>query len=225
MAYRLLVVEDELQIQTLIKDYFTNDGFEVSCASDGLEGLEMFESKEFDLIIMDIMMPMLDGWSLCRRIRKQSDIPIIMLTARNDDEDMVMGFELKADEYVTKPFSPKVLLARAKVLVERSKGSLLQDKNVIQGGPIRIEKHKHKIFVDEVEIEMALKEYEILLHLMENQGIAISRQSILDSVWGYDYFGDDRVVDSHIKKIRKKLGSRAYMIKTVFGVGYKMEEE
>lgn len=225
MADKILIVEDELKIQTLIKDYFINDGFDVVCANNGLEGLDYFETDRFNLIILDIMMPKMDGWQLCRHIRKTSDIPIIILTAKNEDDDMLMGFDLKADEYVTKPFSPKVLLARAKILLKRFNGSILSDLNIIENKIIKIDKSQRKVFIDDKPIDLALKEYEILLFLMENKNSVFSRQLILDKIWGYDYFGDDRVVDSHIKKIRKKMGTRAYLIKTVFGVGYKLEDE
>jgi len=220
-------VEDEQKIQQVIKDYFTLDGFEIICASDGLEGLDLYEDYAPDLVILDVMLPGMDGWSVLKRIRKNSDVPVIMLTARSDDDDKLMGFELRADEYVTKPFSPRVLVARAKILLMRVEGTIVSNNKLntvdLTYNGIKLEPQMREVYVDDHYIELSKKEYEILHFFMKNPSRVLTRQSILDEVWGYEYFGDERVVDTHIKKLRKKLADRAYAVKTIFGVGYKFE--
>ena len=227
MNKTILVIEDEVKIQQVIKDYFTMEGYKIICASNGLEGLEEYELCHPDLVILDVMLPGMDGWSVLKRIRKNSDIPVIMLTARADDDDKIMGFELKADEYVTKPFSPRVLVARAKMLLMRVEGTIVaskkNDTDELEYNGIQVQGMTREVYVNGESIELSKKEYDILTLFMKNPGIVLTRQAILDEVWGYDYFGDERVVDTHVKKLRKKLSDRAYSLKTIFGVGYKFE--
>ncbi len=220
---RILVVEDEVKIQNIIKDYFEKEGFYITIASDGYEGWMTFEDGNFDLVILDVMMPEMDGWSVCKRIRKISDIPIIMLTARGEEDDKLMGFELRADDYVTKPFSPKVLVARAKMLLSRTQGTILNADNVLSEGGIEINKNQRKVTIDNAEIKLQPKEYDILVLFMDNVNQAFSRDVLLSRIWGYEYGGDTRVVDTQIKKLRKSLGDRSHYIRTIFGVGYKFE--
>ncbi len=222
MEKKVLIVEDEARIREITSDYFKASGFEVYEAENGKEAIEVFDLNKVDLIILDIMMPQLDGWEVCKRIRNKSDVPIIILTARSDEDDKLLGFELGADEYVTKPFSPKVLVARAKTLFKRIDGNTGKNGNIRING-IEINKQAYKVKVNEEELDLSPKEYSLLLYLVENKGIVLSRDSILNSVWGYDYFGDARVVDTHIKKLRKKLGDQAEHIKTIIRVGYKFE--
>lgn len=224
MSKTVLLVEDEQRLREIVSDYFISEGFIVVEAEDGKQALAQFEANAIDLVILDIMLPEIDGWSVCRRIRKESVVPIIMLTARSDEEDTLLGFELGADEYVTKPFSPKVLVARAKTLLKRAEGIIGQDENVLSMCGIEVNKLSRTVIVDGSEIILTHKEFELLLYLMENKGIVLSRQHLLDHLWGYDYFGDDRTVDTHIKKLRSKLGDRAKNIATVIRVGYKFEE-
>ncbi len=204
MNKTILVIEDEVKIQQVIKDYFTIEGYKIICASDGLEGLEQYELCRPDLIILDVMLPGMDGWSVLKRIRKHSDIPVIMLTARADDDDKIMGFELKADEYVTKPFSPRVLVARAKMLLMRVEGTIVANKRneteELEYNGIQLYEKTREVYVNDESIELSKKEYDILTLFMRNPGIVLTRQSILDEVWGYEYFGDERVVDTHVKK-------------------------
>lgn len=219
---KILLIEDELNIQKVIKDYFEAEGFSVDLASDGYEGLYKFKEESYDLIILDVMMPEIDGFSVCKRIRKESDIPIIMLTARSEDEDKLYGFELRVDEYVTKPFSPKVLVARAKMLLARTHGKVLEDSNTIEFEGIDVNKSMRQVSIESLEIELSPKEYDLLVYFLESGGAVLGREQILKNVWGYDYFGDVRAVDTHVKKLRKKLGDRSYVIKTIFSVGYKL---
>lgn len=189
------------------------------------KALELFAEHEIDLIMLDIMLPEIDGWSVCRRIRKESAVPIIMLTARSDEDDTLLGFELGADEYVTKPFSPKVLVARAKTLLKRADGAVgVAEENAMSLAGIEVNRLSRTVLVDGEEIILTHKEFELLVYLMENKGIVLSRQHLLDQLWGYDYYGDDRTVDTHIKKLRNKLGDKAKHIGTVIRVGYKFEE-
>ncbi len=223
MDKKILIVEDEERMQEIITDYFKANGFQVYNASNGKEALEIFEINKIDLIVLDIMMPEMDGWSVCRRIRKVSKVPIIILTARSDEDDELMGFELGADEYVTKPFSPKVLVARAVNLLKRTEGSLGKDSTYINLSGIEINREARVVRIDEDKLDLAPKEYELLSYMMENKNVVLSRENILNNVWGYDYFGDERVVDTHIKKLRKKLQHKSDYIKTVIRVGYKFE--
>lgn len=221
--YNILVVEDETKIQNIIRDYFQQEGFNITIASDGYEGWMTFEEGQFDLVILDIMMPEMDGWSVCKRIRNVSDVPVIMLTARSEEEDKLMGFELRADDYVTKPFSPKVLVARAKMLLKRVHGTVLQGEGLLEAGSIQINHIQRRVLVDNQEIQLQPKEYEILVYFMENTDHVFTREQLLSKIWGYEYGGDTRVVDTQIKKLRKHLGDRSYYIRTIFGVGYKFE--
>ncbi|EMA6343577.1 response regulator transcription factor [Bacillus cytotoxicus] len=225
MNKTVLLVEDERRLREIVSDYFRNEGFEVIEAEDGKQALELFAEHTIDLIMLDIMLPEIDGWSVCRRIRKESAVPIIMLTARSDEDDTLLGFELGADEYVTKPFSPKVLVARAKTLLKRADGAVgVAEDNMLSVAGIDINRLSRTVFVNGEEIILTHKEFELLVYLMENKGIVLSRQHLLDQLWGYDYYGDDRTVDTHIKKLRNKLGDKAKHIGTVIRVGYKFEE-
>lgn len=226
MDYSVLVVEDEAVMRELIAYAFRDIGFKVYEAADGQEALEVFNENHVDIILLDVMMPKMDGWSVCRRIREKSDVAVIMLTSRDEDSDQLLGFELGVDEYVTKPVNTQVLLARAKRLLTRVSGTALDGgKQLLVKSGIEINKGAYTVKVDGILIEFAPKEYELLVYLIENDGMVLSREKILDTIWGYDYFGDYRVVDTHIKKIRKKLGNRADCIHTVVRVGYKFNSK
>jgi DNA-binding response OmpR family regulator len=200
MNKTVLLVEDERRLREIVSDYFRNEGFEVIEAEDGKKALELFAEHEIDLIMLDIMLPEIDGWSVCRRIRKESAVPIIMLTARSDEDDTLLGFELGADEYVTKPFSPKVLVARAKTLLKRADGAVgVAEENAMSLAGIEVNRLSRTVLVDGEEIILTHKEFELLVYLMENKGIVLSRQHLLDQLWGYDYYGDDRTFDTHFK--------------------------
>jgi DNA-binding response OmpR family regulator len=219
MAYKILVVDDEARMRKLIKDFLSAKEFVVEEASNGQEALDKFSSDSaINLIILDVMMPVLDGWSTLREIRKSSQVPVIMLTARGEERDELFGFELGVDEYISKPFSPKILVARVEALLKRSFPSQDDVKNF---DGIIIDKVAHRVLVDGKEIDLSLKEFELLEYLTDNAGIALSREKILNSVWNYDYYGDSRTIDSHIKKVRKKLGKKSSHIETVRGLGYK----
>jgi len=223
MEKNILIVEDEERMREITSDYFKASGFNVFEAVNGQEGLDIFELNKIDLVILDIMIPEIDGWTVCKRIRKKSNVPIIMLTARSDEDDKLMGFELGADDYVTKPFSPKVLVARAKTLFKRVEGSVGLNDSIINVGSIEIDKKAYIVKIDGEEINFASKEYNLLLYLIENKGTVLSRERILNNVWGYDYLGELRVVDTHIKKVRKKLMDKSNYIHTVIRAGYKFE--
>ena len=191
-------------------------------AANGEEAMEIFyEDKDIDLLILDVMMPKMDGWEVCREVRKTSKVPIIMLTAKADERDELLGFELGVDEYVTKPFSPKILVARVEAILRRS--NVNTDDGIIRIGDITMNKNAHEVFVGDKPIELSFKEFELLAYFIENQGIALSRERILNNVWNYDYFGDARTIDTHVKKLRNKLGDRGEYIKTIWGMGYKFE--
>ena len=220
---KILVVDDEERMRTLVRDFLARRGFVVLEASDGMEAVDVcFEQKDIALIIMDVMMPRMDGWDAVREIRKYSTVPIIMLTAKSDEQDELNGFNLGVDEYIRKPFSPKVLVARVEAILRRSVDAGKQD--VLEVGGIVIDKSAHEVYVDGERIELSFKEFELLVYFVENKGIALSREKILGSVWNYDYFGDARTIDTHVKKLRSKHMGRGDMIKTVWGVGYKFEE-
>ena len=220
---KILVVDDEERMRTLVRDFLARRGFVVLEASDGMEAVDVcFEQKDIALIIMDVMMPRMDGWDAVREIRKYSTVPIIMLTAKSDEQDELNGFNLGVDEYIRKPFSPKVLVARVEAILRRSMDAGKQD--VLEVGGIVIDKSAHEVYVDGERIELSFKEFELLVYFVENKGIALSREKILGSVWNYDYFGDARTIDTHVKKLRSNLMGRRDMIKTVWGVGYKFEE-
>ncbi len=218
----ILVVDDESRMRKLIKDFLAVKGFSMLEAEDGEKALQVYEenSQKIDLILLDVMMPKLDGWSVLRQIRQTSKVPIIMLTARGEEQDELFGFELGVDEYISKPFSPKILVARVEAILKRTQGDT---KEVKDYGGIEIDKEGRTVTVDGKVLELSLREYELLVYLVENENIALSRDKILNNVWNYDYYGDSRTIDSHIKKIRHKLGKRGKYIKTMRGVGYKFE--
>ena len=218
----ILIVDDESRMRKLIKDFLTAKGYKILEAEDGEKALQVFEenSEKIDLILLDVMMPKLYGWSVLRQIRQTSKVPIIMLTARGEEQDELFGFELGVDEYISKPFSPKILVARVEAILKRTQG---ETKEVKDYGGIEIDKEGRTVTVDGKVLELSLREYELLIYLVENENIALSRDKILNNVWNYDYYGDSRTIDSHIKKIRHKLGKRGKYIKTMRGVGYKFE--
>ena len=218
----ILVVDDESRMRKLIKDFLAVKRFSILEAEDGEKALQVYEenSQKIDLILLDVMMPKLDGWSVLRQIRQTSKVPIIMLTARGEEQDELFGFELGVDEYISKPFSPKILVARVEAILKRTQGDT---KEVKDYGGIEIDKEGRTVTVDGKVLELSLREYELLVYLVENENIALSRDKILNNVWNYDYYGDSRTIDSHIKKIRHKLGKRGKYIKTMRGVGYKFE--
>lgn len=216
---KILVVDDEWKIRKLIKDYLVREGYSVDEAGDGEEGLELFFQTTYDIVILDIMMPKIDGWSVCRKIREESQVPIIMLTARADEGDQLFGFELETDEYMIKPFNPKLLVAKVKALMRRD-GKIV-DKTYLEFGDLVIDTSKREVKLGDVILELTPKEYDLLYFFIENKGLALSREKILNSVWGWDYFGDSRTVDTHIKRLRKKIGDN--FIQTVRGFGYKFE--
>ena len=218
----ILVVDDEERMRKLIKDFLTAKGYIILEAEDGEKALEIFENNKnkISLILLDVMMPKLDGWSVLRQIRQESKVPVIMLTARGEEQDELFGFELGVDEYISKPFSPKILVARVDAILRRINKNLEQIKDF---GGIEIDKEGRTVKVDGKPIELSLREYELLTYLVDNENIALSRDKILNNVWNYDYYGDSRTIDSHIKKIRHKLGKKGKYIKTLRGVGYKFE--
>lgn len=219
--YKILIVDDEARMRKLIKDFLTSKDFEVIEAEDGQKALEMFSiHSNINLVILDVMMPVLDGWATLREIRKNSNIPIIMLTARGEERDELFGFELGVDEYISKPFSPKILVARVESLLKRC---FPQNDQIKEFDGIKIDKIAHIVSIDGKQIDMSMKEFDLLVYLTDNIGVALSREKILNSVWNYDYFGDSRTIDSHIKKVRKKLGKKGQHIQTVRGLGYKFE--
>ena len=220
--YKILVIDDESRMRKLVRDFLTKKGYAVLEAGNGEEAMEIFyEDKEIDLLILDVMMPKMDGWEVCREVRKTSKVPIIMLTAKADERDELLGFELGVDEYVTKPFSPKILVARVEAILRRSNGG--NDDDSIHIGDITMDKNAHEVMVNGKLVELSYKEFELLAYFIENQGIALSRERILNNVWNYDYFGDARTIDTHVKKLRSKLGKRGEYIKTIWGMGYKFE--
>ncbi len=223
MKRSVLIVEDEDLMREVLRDYFSDADYEVSEARDGIKAIEMAEEFEYDIILLDIMLPELDGFSVCRRIRKTKDTPIIIITARSDEDDKLIGYELGADDYITKPFSPKVLLAKANALIKRARGSVRGSDNEVSAAGIVINQDSHTVTIDNEYIELTPKEYELLTYLMINKGKVLSRDTLLSKVWGYDYFGDLRTVDTHIKKLRSKLGDKAVHIKTLIKAGYKFE--
>ncbi len=219
---KILVVDDESRMRKLVKDFLTKKNFQVLEAGNGEEAMDIFyEEKDIALIILDVMMPKMDGWEVCREIRKNSKVPIIMLTARSDERDELLGFDLGVDEYISKPFSPKILVARVEAILRRTGQNNPED--VISAGDIVIDKAAHLATVDGKPMELSFKEFELLTYFLENQGIALSREKILNSVWNYDYFGDARTIDTHVKKLRSKMGDKGEYIKTVWGMGYKFE--
>lgn len=219
---QILVVDDEKRMRKLVRDFLEREGFAVIEAGDGVEAMDLFyENQNISLIILDVMMPRMDGWQVCREVRQSSKVPIIMLTARSEERDELQGFELGVDEYISKPFSPKILVARVSAILRRVHGI---DKNdIVNAGGININKAAHVVEIEGNQIDLSYKEFELLAYFVENQGIALSREKILNNVWNYDYFGDARTIDTHVKKLRSKLGDKGDYIKTVWGMGYKFE--
>ena len=220
---KVLVVDDEERMRKLISDFLKIKGYETVEAGDGEEAIDVFfADKEIALIILDVMMPKMDGWEVLKTVREHTKVPVIMLTARTEETDELKGFEYGADEYISKPFSPKILVARVEAILRRS--GVNQDE-VVRIGGIEVDKSAHSVKIDGKEIELSFKEYELLLYFIENKGIALSREKILNNVWNYDYFGDARTIDTHVKKLRAKMGAKGDYIKTVWGMGYKFEVE
>ena len=219
---KILVVDDETRMRILVKDFLVKAGFDVIEAEDGCKALDLFyEDKDIALIVLDVMMPKMDGWEVCKEIRESSKVPIIMLTARGDERDELQGFQLGVDEYIAKPFSPKILVARIEAILRRSRK--LPGEDCVEAGGIIIDKTAHEVRSDGELIELSYKEFELLTYFVENKGIALSREKILNNVWNYDYFGDARTIDTNVKKLRSKLGDKGDMIKTIWGMGYKFE--
>lgn len=218
---KILVVDDEARMRKLVKDFLTIKGFQVIEAADGEEAVDLFfGEKDIALILLDVMMPKMDGWGVCKTIRKYSGVPIIMLTARGEERDELQGFDLGVDEYISKPFSPKILVARVEAILRRT-GGISTDRAEVGG--ICIDKAARQVSIDGQQIELSFKEFELLNYFVENQGLALSREKILNHVWNYDYFGDARTIDTHVKKLRSKLGAKGEYIKTIWGMGYKFE--
>jgi DNA-binding response OmpR family regulator len=219
---KILVVDDESRMRKLVKDFLTKKGYLVVEAADGEEAVDIFFSQnDISLIILDVMMPKMDGWETCREIRKFSKVPIIMLTAKSEEQDELLGFELGVDEYISKPFSPKILVARVDAILRRT--NKIGAEQLVTAGSIVINKAAHIVEIQGQPVELSFKEFELLSYFVENQGIALSRENILNNVWNYDYFGDARTIDTHVKKLRSKMGNTASYIKTIWGMGYKFE--
>lgn len=221
-SLKVLMVDDESRMRKLVSDFLTRKGYEVIEAGDGEEAIDKFyEDKDIALIVLDVMMPKMNGWDACKEIRKNSNVPIIMLTAKSDEASELNGFDCGADEYISKPFSPKILTARVDALIRRSYS--IDSSEIIDVGGIIINKAAHIVKINDEEIELSFKEFELLTYFVDNKGIALSREKILNNVWNYDYFGDARTIDTHVKKLRKKLGDKGDYIKTIWGMGYKFE--
>ena len=218
---KVLVVDDEARMRKLVKDFLSVKGFTVLEAGDGEEAVDIFfEQKDIALILLDVMMPKMDGWEVVKTIRKYSQVPIIMLTARGDERDELQGFQLGVDEYISKPFSPKILVARVEAILRRTNAA---SADVTEVGGIVVDKVAHQVTIDGKPVDLSYKEFELLSYFIDNQGIALSREKILNNVWNYDYFGDARTIDTHVKKLRSKLGDKGEYIKTIWGMGYKLE--
>lgn len=221
-SLKILVVDDESRMRKLVRDFLVKKDFMVIEAEDGEQAVDIFFSqKDIALVILDVMMPKLDGWGVCREIRKHSKVPIIMLTAKSDEQDELLGFDLGVDEYISKPFSPRILVARVEAILRRA-GKVDADA-ALEAGGIVIDKAAHMVTIDGKSVELSFKEFELLTYFLENEGIALSREKILNNVWNYDYFGDARTIDTHVKKLRSKLGSKGELIHTIWGMGYKFE--
>ena len=220
---KILVVDDEARMRKLVKDFLSVKGYKVIEAADGEEAISLFmEQKDIKLILLDVMMPKMDGFETLKLIRQYSDLPVIMLTARSEERDELQGFNLGVDEYITKPFSPKILVARVEAILRRSGQD--REENLSAGG-IVIDKSAHQVSIDDIPIDLSYKEFELLSYFLENKGIALSREKILNHVWNYDYFGDARTIDTHVKKLRAKMGKKGEYIKTIWGMGYKFDIE
>ena len=219
---KIMVVDDETRMRKLLRDFLVKEGFQVIEAEDGAKAIDIFfENKDIDLVLLDVMMPNMDGWEVTKWIRQYSKVPIIMLTAKSEERDELKGFELGVDEYVTKPFSPKILMARVNALLRRT--GTVSNGDVIEVGGIVLNKSAHSVTIDGNPIDLSFKEFELLAFFLDNQGIALSREKILNFVWDYDYFGDVRTIDTHVKKLRSKMGEKGNYIKTVWGMGYKFD--
>ncbi len=219
---KVLIADDESRMRKLVKDFLTREGYEVLEAADGAEALDLFYSdKDISLLILDVMMPNVNGLEVLKEVRESSKVPIIILTAKSDERDELEGFEYGADEYISKPFSPKILAARVNAILRRS--NLIDSDETIEAAGITLDKAAHQVIVDGKKIELSFKEFELLTYFMENQNIALSREKILNNVWNYDYFGDARTIDTHVKKLRSKIGEKGDCIKTIWGMGYKFE--
>lgn len=218
---KVLVVDDESRMRKLVKDFLIRQNYEVIEAENGEQAVDIFfEDKEISLIILDVMMPKMDGWQTCREIRQYSKVPIIMLTAKSDERDELQGFELGVDEYISKPFSPKILVARVNAILRRANAL---EEEALEIGGIVLDQAAHEVKIDGVNIDLSIKEFELLTYFVKNQGVALSRERILNNVWNYDYFGDARTIDTHVKKLRSKMGKKGDYIKTIWGMGYKFE--
>jgi len=218
---KILVVDDESRMRKLVKDFLNRAGFQVLEAGDGEEAVDVFFStKGIDLLVLDVMMPRMDGWEVVREIRKVSEVPIIMLTAKDQENDELQGFDLGVDEYISKPFSPKILVARIEAILRRTRQ---QDGEVLKAGGIVLDEAAHMVTIDDKSIDLSFKEFELLSYFMKNEGRALTRENILNQVWNYDYFGDARTIDTHVKKLRNKMGSKGAYIRTIWGMGYKFE--
>ena len=219
---KILVVDDEARMRKLVKDFLVKSNYEVVEAEDGSQALDIFfGQKDIALIILDVMMPKMDGWEVCREVRQYSKVPIIMLTAKSDERDELQGFQLGVDEYISKPFSPKILVARVEAILRRT--NHLGEEEILEAGGIVLNKSAHSVTIDGKDVELSYKEFELLTYFLENRGIALSREKILNNVWNYDYFGDARTIDTHVKKLRSKMGQKGDLIKTIWGMGYKLE--
>ena len=220
-SVKVLMVDDEARMRKLVKDFLAIKGYRVIEAEDGEQAVDIFfKEKDIGLVILDVMMPKMDGWEVCRTLRRYSQVPIIMLTARSEERDELLGFELGGDEYISKPFSPKILVARIEAILRRGNAGTGE---ILEAAGIRVDKDAHEASVDGQPVDLSNKEFELLIYFMENQGMALSREKILNNVWNYDYFGDARTIDTHVKKLRSKLGEKGEFIKTIWGMGYKFE--
>ncbi len=218
---KILVVDDESRMRKLVKDFLSRSNYEVLEAENGEQAVDLFfDVKDIALIILDVMMPKMDGWQVCREIRRNSKVPIIMLTAKSDEKDELLGFELGVDEYISKPFSPKILVARVEAILRRAGQT---EEECLSIGGITVDKAAHQVKIDEKPVELSVKEFELLTYFIMNRGVALSREKILNNVWNYDYFGDARTIDTHVKKLRNKMGEKGEYIKTIWGMGYKFE--
>ena len=221
---KVLVVDDESRMRKLVRDFLVKSNYDVLEAGNGEEALDIFyKQKDIALIVLDVMMPKMDGWQVCREVRTYSKVPIIMLTARTDERDELQGFQLGVDEYIAKPFSPKILVARIEAILRRT--NQLDIGEILSCGGIQVSKAAHQVLIDGKQVDLSYKEFELLVYFIENKGIALSREMILNNVWNYDYFGDARTIDTHVKKLRSKLGEKGDLIKTIWGMGYKLEAE
>ena len=217
---KILVVDDESRMRKLIRDFLEREGYQILEAADGIDAMDIFyENRDIALMILDVMMPRMDGWAVCREVRQNSTMPIVMLTARSEERDELKGFELGVDEYIAKPFSPKILVARVNALLKRAGG--VSAEGHMSAGGIEINKAAHLVQIDGQEVELSVKEFELLVYFIENQKIVLTREKILNNVWNYDYFGDARTIDTHVKKLRSKMGEKGDLIKTIWGMGYK----